>query len=188
MRACPPRLPAGGGFPVWFHSIPYTTPSVRHKPPGKLCGPLNRRSRPPFDLIAACLLTCVIAGYLSALQKIPGGGLADMANPIKLILVIISGISSQLMAVLFIAIHLSKLYLSVWLSVYCLIVLYSFRSFRSSFQKCGFWRIFRFIRTCPKLLAFSGFWCEKCSVYAALYGGQDWLKLTRNWLILTRTS
>lgn len=39
-----------------------------------------------FDLIAACLLACVVAGYLSALQKIPGGGLADMANPIQLIL------------------------------------------------------------------------------------------------------
>ena len=39
-----------------------------------------------FDLVAACLLACVIAGYLSALQKIPGSGLADMANPIQLIL------------------------------------------------------------------------------------------------------
>ena len=36
--------------------------------------------------MAACLLACVVAGYLSALQQIPGGGLADMANPIQLIL------------------------------------------------------------------------------------------------------
>ena len=37
-----------------------------------------------FNLITAGLLAGIVAGYLSALQQIPGSGFADVADPVKL--------------------------------------------------------------------------------------------------------
>ena len=36
-------------------------------------------------MIAAVLLANTVAGHLSALQQIPGGGFADVADPVKMI-------------------------------------------------------------------------------------------------------
>ena len=40
-----------------------------------------------FDFIAACFLACPLAGHLAAFEQMQRRGFADMAEPIKLILI-----------------------------------------------------------------------------------------------------
>ena len=40
-----------------------------------------------FDFIAPCFLACPLAGHLAAFEQVQSRGLADMAKPIKLILI-----------------------------------------------------------------------------------------------------
>ena len=90
-----------------------------------------------FDLIAACLLACVITGDLSALQKITGGGLADMANAIQLILRDYIGNGVPVDCVFFHdnTPHILVSFVGIRTVRVLPIDFCSFRSFRSSFQK-----------------------------------------------------